>query len=143
MTHLYYLKTGIPPFEAVYMLVSNKRRSQGYVGQTINFRRRLTEHQSGHGAQQTADPRLRPWVPVIVITGFPEENREQHLRACEAAWRNYNNHGQSGRCDYSPNMLKNGVRVFQEYLKLVNHDQKPVYPDLRLLQFTDLEEESE
>ncbi len=130
------------------MLVSQKQPCIGYVGRTNNFRRRLMEHRDGVGSEQTKPDELRPWLPVMIITGFhnkhqdaddDEDRLQYHLANCESAWRHYNN-GRNifgMRCDFSPVMEKNGLVVFTEFASEM-HNNKSRFPDLRLIKFLDI-----
>lgn len=58
---------------ACYLLISGQttcRWRSSYVGSTDNLGRQLYENNRGHGANATADPRLRSWEIVVVATGF-------------------------------------------------------------------------
>jgi len=60
-----------------YLLVSLRHPSVTYIGQTNNIRRRLREHNSGYGARQTSDERLRPWALLTFVCGFEGDRRAQ------------------------------------------------------------------
>ena len=55
----------------VYLIVSTKECRFAYVGETGCIRRRLQEHNSGHGSRFTNNPLLRPWGLMVIISGFP------------------------------------------------------------------------
>ena len=113
----------------VYMLVSSRNCTYAYVGETCNIRRRLQEHNSGHGARFTQDPYLRPWALMALVTGFPgpvDSPENIHARkAFEREWH-YKN-GQlpvsnvltilaNGHVVYAEARLHNPDLVMQEFL---------------------------
>ena len=67
--------------ECVYIYI----RYCFYIGETINLRRRLREHNSGLGASFTNVPERRPWAVFCFITGF---SNEVERRDCERYWHN-------------------------------------------------------
>ena len=59
-------------------ILKSQDHNKSYIGYTVDFNRRLRQH-NGHlvgGAKKTK--KWRPWVPVCVINGF--ENESQGLR---------------------------------------------------------------
>ena len=46
-----------------------------YIGSTNDLIRRLSEHNSGFGSNQTAPPSLRPWALLAYVTGFDGDKR--------------------------------------------------------------------
>ena len=73
------------PAGFVYMLVSRSVPNCVYIGETINLRRRLREHNSGLGASFTNVPERRPWAVFCFVTGF---NDEGERKDCERFWHN-------------------------------------------------------
>ena len=69
------LQQDIPDYNVgfVYMLASSRRPLQAYVGETMNIRRRLTQHNSGYGSHFTDDAVCRPWCLYALVVGFPGE----------------------------------------------------------------------
>ncbi|HLA41725.1 MAG TPA: GIY-YIG nuclease family protein [Candidatus Glassbacteria bacterium] len=65
----------------VYLLKSISDASKRYVGISMDFRRRLEEHNAGK-SQHTC--KFRPWKPVVVIR-FDEDEKaelfEQYLKS--------------------------------------------------------------
>eukprot|EP00957_Ditylum_brightwellii_P066472 5046553-Ditylum_brightwellii.AAC.1 len=53
----------------VYFLISCRDTGRTYIGQTINISRRLTEHNSGYGADGTTNPIYRPYA----VAGYKEK----------------------------------------------------------------------
>ena len=73
-----------------YLLVSMRQSNVTYIGQTNNIRRRLREHNSGYGATQTRDERLRPWALLTLVCGFDGDRQAQlefERRWQTARWR--------------------------------------------------------
>jgi predicted GIY-YIG superfamily endonuclease len=135
------LETGIPACDACYLLVSKVHPNIGYCGQTINFRRRLAEHNSKRGgSQQTDFEHLKPWLPVMMVTGFPTDNVANHLRAFEHAWRRYNNTPSSQECDYSVKLQRNCHKVLAEFQQKVDSTGQQLYPHLQLIQYLNIQQ---
>jgi hypothetical protein len=63
----------------VYILVSVKDPKFTYIGSTKNVVRRLSQHNSGFGADQTAPVSLRPWGLLAYVAGF-DGIRANYLR---------------------------------------------------------------
>ena len=61
----------------VYVLVSTSDPKFAYVGETCSIRRRLREHNTGHGSRFTQDPALRPWALLALVSGLPGEASSQ------------------------------------------------------------------
>ena len=53
----------------VYILLSTKLANVFYIGETINLRQSLREHNSGHGDESTRPIERRPWAMLAFITG--------------------------------------------------------------------------
>ena len=69
----------------VYVLLSLNNLASTYIGQTRFLVRRLKQHNSSHGSQQTADSSLRPWALLAFVCGF-DGNRSQMLQF-ERRWQ--------------------------------------------------------
>ena len=54
----------------VYMLISIKRKTCTYIGETDCIRRRLNQHNSGYGSSFTERSYLRPFGVMAYICGF-------------------------------------------------------------------------
>ena len=61
----------------VYMLVSQSHRNFAYVGETSCIKRRLQQHNSGHGSNFTNNPQLRPWMCLVLVYRFPGSGHDQ------------------------------------------------------------------
>ena len=61
----------------VYMLMSIRRKTYTYIGETDNIRQRIKQHNSGHGSQSTEPSFLCPFAVIAYICGF---NGERTLR---------------------------------------------------------------
>ena len=53
-----------------YLLMSIKLPHLFYIGKTMNMRRRLQEHNSGHGSDFTRPMERRPWTLTAFVFGF-------------------------------------------------------------------------
>ncbi|KAM5344782.1 hypothetical protein ACJ41O_010644 [Fusarium nematophilum] len=62
-----------PALYTVYVLRSTVRHASIYIGSTPNPPRRLKQHngEARGGAVRTARQTLRPWEPIILVSGFP------------------------------------------------------------------------
>ena len=54
----------------VYLLLSTKRSNSFYIGETVNLRKSLREHNSGYGPDATRPIDRRPWAVYAFVTGF-------------------------------------------------------------------------
>ena len=68
----------------VYLLVSCLDTNFVYIGSTRSIIKRLREHNSGFGSNQTAPPSLRPWGLLAYVNGF-DGDRQARL-AFENKW---------------------------------------------------------
>ena len=59
------------------MLVSNTHRNFAYVGETACIKRRLQQHNTGHGSNFTNNPQLCPWMCFVLVYRFPENGDHQ------------------------------------------------------------------
>lgn len=125
-----------PPIGFCYLLISWIKKEKGYLGTTIDFNRRLREHNSPKGGStQTHLQHLKPWVPALLVVGFggtPDDdfNRLGRL-AFETAWRGRN---YEQNIFTSVQMMQNGVALVDEWK--LRHDpvtQKLLFPDLKAL----------
>jgi predicted GIY-YIG superfamily endonuclease len=68
-----------------YLLISMKNYQVTYIGQTMrSLAVRLSEHNSGYGADSTREHTLRPWGLLAFVTGF---DADQHsLKLFETMW---------------------------------------------------------
>jgi len=63
-----------PPMKYVYLLQSDSNPNQRYVGASVDFKRRLREHNTG---QSSHTARFRPWKPIVVIRFEDDEKAER------------------------------------------------------------------
>lgn len=69
----------------VYFLVSLKNRRITYIGQTLDIRQRLSQHNSGSGSSFTDEIKNRPWAILGYIAGF-DRNRSL-MMSIEYSWQ--------------------------------------------------------
>ena len=69
----------------VYFLISLRDPTFSYIGMTDSITRRIKEHNSGTGAIETAEPRLRPFAVFAYICGF--EKQKNLMRQVESEWK--------------------------------------------------------
>ncbi len=147
---LRYLGNELPPDVGfVYMLVSVKQPKLAYVGQTISIRRRLLEHNSGHGSTQTHAG--RPWLPAVLIMGFGsredhgsdwEEVNKINREEFEKAWRDENSDRLRTAWN-SVQMIRNGERIFRQFKKRKDGSGRLLFPDLKWRALLQLRENGE
>ena len=70
---------------SVYFLVSLKNRRITYIGQTLDIRQRLLQHNSGSGSSFTNEIGNRPWAILGYIIGF-DKNRAW-MMSVEDSWQ--------------------------------------------------------
>jgi predicted GIY-YIG superfamily endonuclease len=96
----------------VYMIVSTTDCRYAYVGETSCIRRRLQEHNRGHGAQFTSDPYLRPWALMVLISGFPDAGHTPENSAARKAFeRQWHMHNAALATADVRGILANGQQV--------------------------------
>ena len=69
---------------AVYLLVSTKHLGYMYIGETMDVRKRLNEHNSGDGSKFTNNERLRPWALFGYVYGFGSRINRKNF---EQTWK--------------------------------------------------------
>jgi predicted GIY-YIG superfamily endonuclease len=69
----------------VYILLSCKDNRTTYIGQTMNLKRRIREHNSGYGSSGTCPSELRPWGLLAFVSGF--EDGVNELLSFETRWK--------------------------------------------------------
>ena len=113
------------------MLISVQDVSRTYVGQTKNIDRRFKEHNSGYGAEGTANTFYRPYCMGGYICGMANVTPRGRI-ALERRWKNYIE-SISNRGDYNVmSRLEQGERIVQEYNERIQeHNNHPE----NLLQF--------
>jgi predicted GIY-YIG superfamily endonuclease len=108
--------------EIVYLLLSLRDRKTTYIGQTKHLSKRILQHNTTFGSQQTADPSLQPWALLAIMCGF-ENNRTLMLRV-EAAWKTCRTNLTAQEGPLSPNTIcKLGMQLLcmppYEHLRFV------------------------
>ncbi len=85
--HLKQVESQLEDFGSVYLLLSLATKCDTYIGQTgKHLHVRVKEHNSGYGATDTSDPKLRPWFPIAFVTGFGDDS-ERERRRFERCWQ--------------------------------------------------------
>jgi predicted GIY-YIG superfamily endonuclease len=96
----------------VYLLLSLRDRKTTYIGQTKHLSKRILQHNTTFGSQQTADASLQPWGLLAIICGF-ENNRTLMLRV-KAAWKTYRSNLTAREGPLSPNTICNlGIQLLR------------------------------
>jgi GIY-YIG catalytic domain. len=109
------------PHGFLYMLLSLADRRSFYIGQTTNLRKRLHAHNNLISASG-ADPRYRPWVPLIYFTGFQSAKQR---RSMEHKWQNERNRLMLHHSNTSiTDVINIGIRLCSTYMSnnTENHD---------------------
>ena len=109
-----------------------------YVGETSSIRRRLREHDTGHGSRFTQNPALRPWALLALVSGFPGvPSSEANVHASKHFEHEYHLlNGQlhnvdvrailaNGRLLYGQARVSNQHLVWQEFLHVSVHSMQP------------------
>ena len=96
----------------VYIIISKRDEKTTYIGQTKHLNKRIIQHNTMYGSQQTADPTLQPWALLAIICGF-EGDRETMFKV-ESSWRNRRNNLTRIEGPLSPNVVCNlGEQLLQ------------------------------
>jgi hypothetical protein len=101
----------------VYAIISSKYPNLLYIGETGDFARRLSEHNSSSGGTKiTNDVQYQPWLPCILITGFglSGPHSEENIRGrklFEKMWHTRNGN-MRGLCN-SIQAIRFGEEVFE------------------------------
>jgi hypothetical protein len=119
----------------VYGIISSTHPNRLYIGETKDFARRLTEHNSATGGTYiTNDIQYQPWLPCILVTGFGSTGPDNELnirgrKLFEKMWHRRIG-DMRGLCD-SRQAIRCGEEVFELFktrmprfaseLKLVNY----------------------
>ena len=107
----------------VYMLVSNAHRNFAYVGETACIKRRLQQHNTGHGSNFTNNPQLCPWMCFVLVYRFPENGDHQAnitaRKSFEYQWHTLN----------AQDPLPNTRTIYTNGLIVFNH-MRQRYPNL-------------
>ena len=69
--------------------MSLRNRRYIYIGQTVCIRRRLQQHNSGHGAIGTQSQQLRPFAVLAYICGF--DGNRYFRESIERKWKQKRN----------------------------------------------------
>jgi len=73
----------------VYILASTHPKHIGkttYIGETPDLKKRFKKHLDGTATEQTADPRMRPWVLLAYVSGF-EKCSQSGRNHFETLWK--------------------------------------------------------
>ena len=98
----------------VYFLVSVRDFDRDYIGQTKNLAQRFNQHNSGQGAEGTADPYYRPYCVAAYICGLSHMEKVGR-ESLERKWKLFNKDAiRNGRHTIEHRILQ-GERVVQEY----------------------------
>ena len=62
----------------VYMLASLSTPNRHYIGQTMDLKKALREHNTGYGAESTRNTRLHPWGVYAFVHGFDHKVDSAH-----------------------------------------------------------------
>lgn len=109
----------------VYLLASVRNMETTYVGQTIDLKRRFSQHNSGNGSTGTCNVADRPWALVGYICGLAHLDRTGRMQL-ESQWRRYMQLSQnSGRGDIMAK-LREGERVVQEWNDQETEDERKI-----------------
>jgi predicted GIY-YIG superfamily endonuclease len=110
-----------------YLLVSMKNFGTTYIGQTLRLVKRLKEHNTGHGSQQTASPMLRPWALLAFVCGF---DGDRHLMlSFERQWKEMRDFAIQRDGQQSPSQIAD---VAKEIIAAVR--RRDCFCDLRYVQ---------
>ena len=74
------------PVGYCYLLQSAPLSELLYIGSTVTLKRRLREHNSGHGSVFTNVVSRRPWILVAFVTGFSPKEITESFRNFEKIW---------------------------------------------------------
>jgi predicted GIY-YIG superfamily endonuclease len=98
-----------------YMLMSSKNIILTYIGQTVNLKDRLKNHNQGEGGgtKITNEIQTRPWSLLAYIVGF--DNNRCHIKSVEASWQKLVNQAVS-KVIIDPQLLAQGQVIL---LKIV------------------------
>ena len=98
----------------VYFLVSVRDFDRDYIGQTQNISTRFAQHNSGRGAEGTADPYYRPYCVAAYICGLSHMEKADR-EALEHRWKVYNRESiRNGRRSID-SRIDQGRRIVEEY----------------------------
>ena len=70
-----------------YLIESLKQPRLFYIGSTSCLKKRLAEHNSGHGTDYTKPVGRRPWFIVAYVTGFTAETMWIDIQNFEITWQ--------------------------------------------------------
>ena len=70
----------------VYLIVSINEPSSFYIGMTQDMGKRIRQHNSGIGAQESSDSSKRPWGLFAYVSGFAFDRSK--MRQFELRWQN-------------------------------------------------------
>ena len=106
----------------VYMLVSTKDSKFAYVGETVNIKKRLQQHNSGQGATFTRNSYLMPWACFVLVYHFPGSGRDtQNVSARKRFENHWHRLNADDRLPDTRSMLTNGRVVFNIFRRQYPH----------------------
>lgn len=109
----------------VYLLASVRNMDTTYVGQTIDLKRRFSQHNSGNGSTGTCNIADRPWALVGYICGLGHLDQSGRMQL-ETQWRGYNQLSQHSGRDDIMTKIREGERVVQEWNDLELDDERKI-----------------
>ena len=109
----------------VYLLASVRNMDTTYVGQTIDLKRRFSQHNSGNGSTGTCNIADRPWALVGYICGLGHLDQSGRMQL-ETQWRGYNQLSQNSGRDDIMTKIREGERVVQEWNDLELDDERKI-----------------
>ena len=85
-----------------------------YVGTTAQLARRLNQHNSGNGADETAPMQYRPWFVACYLTNMAHLDQSRRM-SLEALWQHYNSADHQRGIGDVDSWIENGRRVMREH----------------------------
>ncbi|KAL7538852.1 hypothetical protein ACHAXR_012264, partial [Thalassiosira sp. AJA248-18] len=107
----------------VYFLVSVRDFDRDYIGQTQNISTRFSQHNSGRGAEGTADPYYRPYCVAAYICGLSHMDKVDR-EILEHRWKVYNREAiRNGRRSIECR-IDQGRRIVEEYNQNCHEEER-------------------
>lgn len=110
----------------VYLLVSTPHPEQVYVGTTENLAVRITQHNRGYGAQETAIPEFLPWAIGSYISGMSHLSRSERM-SIEKEWQILNRRSVNEGMGCLEQFIENGRSIMTEH-----NSMNEQYPERKL-----------
>lgn len=120
----------------VYLLISDKKKENGYVGCSKDFVNRLKAHNSKRGASLgTKLDKYKPWMPAVLVFPFPDDysdipTADKPRFQFESQWSDMNHSSRSFAFN-THQMYVNGKRLFDDWKKKKNDAGEDLYKDLK------------